>query len=775
MTTRSLGDLFVSLSLRSTDFSKGVAEAADKVEGLASKAAAAIGDISGGFAVLGGVAAGALALASTGAEKLTGVSTRAKTETERLQRATTLLAVEVSEVLLPAMRAMTDGVLRLVGMWRSLDEGTRKNIGSMLGWSAAIGGALAATSKGLVIFKGFFELAVVLAPALGALVVPLLAVAAAMAGLLLLAGAIKSATGLTFAQVGEAIGAAAEKIRQAISFVWDGVQTVLEAIERGFEVAFRGVVSTVRSAVKVILDAVLAVAGKIGSIMAPLARGAGANRIASAWESAQVATSDGIMEAFDKGAAALEEGAKRAAKALPGALAQAALGPMGAVVDVKMIGKDLKSALTGAKEILGDAYKALGIEDVLSRLEGFGKGQTPGVPAAFAAVDVGRAGGGALSDSMMARLGGNDPVTAARRKMLDDKAREIEEAAKSLAESVSRAAASAKDQLVNRALGKLGDLGGIISNAMGAAAGGPLAVVGSVMVDVLSQSEGFKSLMQTVSGIIKVVADAFSGVFTALEPLVGALGIIIQAVMSALQPVLDVVASVLQSLAPPLMVVGMLLQALAPVIDILIRVLMLVTQPLMLLAGPIMKALFDVLKLVSIIILTVVKSIGSVWNAILDAVIWVLKAIDKLPMVDMGKAIKAVQGAKMDTDALGEQIQEMKDMSWDDAMNGAANAADNFKNATNDAAKEMLNVPAIWKRALRTGQVQDGQLPPGMGGGAAPGGGAPAVGNTTTINIIGYDIDEATDHAMRLQEQEELRMRGRDGNNNFASPRLVTP
>jgi hypothetical protein len=815
MSSKSLGDLFVSLSLRSTDFTKGVAAAADTVERFSGKAAAALNDISGGFSVLGGVAAGALALAATGAEKLSGVSTNAKTETEKLQRATTLLAVEVSEVLLPAVRAMTDGVLRLVGVWRSLDESTRENIGSLLGWSAALGAGLMGVSKGLVIFKGFFELAVVLAPALGAMLVPLLAVAAAMAGLLLLAGAIKSATGLTFAQVGEAFGSAAAWILKALGLVWDGVQAVLEAIETGFEVAFRGVVATVRAATKLILDTVLAVAGKIGSVMAPLARGGGANGIASAWESAQVATSDGLLEAFDRGVAALEQGARKAAKALPGALAQASLGSVGAIIDVKMIGNDLKSALQGAKEILGDAYKALGIEDVLNRLETFGKAGMPG-SAADAAADAKRRDLSlGVMNTDMARL---DAVDASRgaeaeslsgmgafRTLAEEMEREADleslalaaasesriemqnaqraefengqamfkEMGQYFADLKAEAAASArrvKDQLVGQALGALGELGQIISNAVKAAqAGGPWAALASVVLDIVSRSKGFKEMIDRVMQIVDMLAQAFSSLFQATGPILGAVSNIVKVLVDALKPLMDLMAENLSMLAAPLQVIGKLLSALGPIIALVIK-------PLVSLAGPLLHALFDILRIVGAIILTVVQGIGYVWNAILDAITWVLKAIDALPFVDMEKAIRAVQSVKIDTDEIGRQRDDLLKYGWDDAMKDATDAASDFGKGVNAATQEMLNVPAIWKRMLRTGQAQDGQLPPGTSGGSGPGGsGAPTQGNNTTINIIGYDLAAATEHAMRLQEQEELRLRGRDGNNRFASPRLVTP
>lgn len=769
MASRSLGDLFVSLSLKSESFSKGVADAADKVEGLASKAAAAIGDISGGFAALGGVAAGALALAATGADGLAGVSSRAKAETERLQRATTLLAVEVSEVLLPAVRAMTDGVLRLVGMWRSLDEGTRKNIGSMLGWAAAIGAGLAATSKGLVIFKGFFELAVVLAPAIGAMIVPLLAVAAAMAGVLLLAGALRAAGKRTTDEWLEGLGNLWKAYTSFVSSMLELYEFAAEDIRDAFVSAFRGVVGAARAAFAVIVEGALLAAKTMGRVMAPLARGTGQNQIASMWESIQVMNSDGILKAFDEGVAAMERGARKYVSALPGELAagafKAAMGPLGAVIDPSMLATDFKKALAGSKEILGDAYAPLErlFAQFLDGIKGFGAAKTPGVPG----------------DAVAMGKSGDQLEKVATRKWqgiragFDRFADEVDRMNKEMEESAKRA----RESLVSRAIGALGDLGSIISNAAQAAAGGPWAVAASVAMDLLTRSEGFKALVEVLNGIVGTVADALGVLFVALRPVVGALGVIITAVVDTLQPVLNVVANVLQSFAPPLMVVGNLLRALAPVLQILAQVVMMVTMPLTMLAGPILKALFEVLKFVSVVILTVVRAVGSVWNTILDAVLFVLRALDSLPFVDLGGVIETVKGMKMDTAALGEQIQGMKDMEWDDSMRDAGDAADSFTKAATKAGQEMLNVPAIWKRALRAGQAMDPQasplLPPGSAGAQAPA--SPPPGTSTQINIIGYDIDEATEQAMRMQEFERQRLSGRDGGNPNRSARLVSP
>lgn len=374
--------------------------------------------------------------------------------------------------------------------------------------------------------------------------------------------------------------------------------------------------------------------------------------------------------------------------------------------------------------------------------------------------------------------------------------------AKSAAEQTARAAAvaaeaseAAWESIGSKALGSLGKLGSTISNAMGAAAGGPFAVIASLLLDLATSSEQFKPILEMVSGIFIELANAVGQLLPPLKPLIGSLGVVATSIISALTPILVEVGDVLQQLAPSFMVLGATVAALAPILEVFIK-------PFLEIQKVIAHALFPVLKTTAIIILTAAKAIGTAWNAIVGGVQWVLHQIGKLPAIGdaADELADSMDGLRVNTDAMGRQIKSIKEMTFDSAMQDASNAADHFGQTTRDAAESadnaaesLDNVPAAWRKNLRVFQAQDGQAGPGGGNGGIvppklPNGGAPerpprpgqetnpvsgspsaggsgflggGVGQAVNVvmNITGYDIQEAVANAHSLYD----RLMGRRG------------
>jgi hypothetical protein len=295
--------------------------------------------------------------------------------------------------------------------------------------------------------------------------------------------------------------------------------------------------------------------------------------------------------------------------------------------------------------------------------------------------------------------------------------------AKDFAQSAETEAQRAKDALVNRALGSLGKLGGIIQNAAAAAAGGPLAVLASIVMDVLMQSETFQRIVATLNGILKVVADTLGQLLEPLLPLVGAVGLLITAIMPLAAMLIELAVGVVEPLTPIIVLVSTILQALMPVITVLAEAFLMIMNPLMVIAGPVLKALFDVLKGVAIIILYVAKAIGDAWNWIIGAIQSVFRFLEDVPLIGgaMGDLADSLEGAKVDTEAMAKAISELTGLSYELALAKAKEAQASFENAQATKKLTDLNTPERWKKFLRTGEAADPQAPPAPPGSMPPG------------------------------------------------------
>lgn len=306
--------------------------------------------------------------------------------------------------------------------------------------------------------------------------------------------------------------------------------------------------------------------------------------------------------------------------------------------------------------------------------------------------------------------------------------------------AAAQAAAVAQDaadrawrSIGNQFLNSLGKAGNIIQNALGVAAGGPLAVLAQILLDVLTQSETFQRVVATLNGIVKVVADSLGRLLEPLLPLVGAVGLLVTAIVPLAAMFIQLAVDVVEPLTPIIVLVSTILQALMPVLVVFQKVLMMIQAPLLLIAGPVLHALFDVLKAVALIVLNVAKAIGDAWNWIIGGIQTVFRALEDVPLIGgpLGDLADELEGAKVNTAAMAVQIHNLTGLSYELALAKAEEAQASFEAA--NAAKKLsgdLNVPDRWKRMLRTGEAADPQGPPTPG--SAPGrpGGSPGAGGT---------------------------------------------
>jgi len=116
---------------------------------------------------------------------------------------------------------------------------------------------------------------------------------------------------------------------------------------------------------------------------------------------------------------------------------------------------------------------------------------------------------------------------------------------------------------------------------------------------------------------------------------------------------------------------GLLLQELSPIIETLMVPIVLVAQALATLLLPVIKILFNPLKWLGVIVITVAELIARVWNALLDL-------LSKIPGVDLKKY-------KVNVDELSRAKKELIDLTWEDA--------ENFKKLNEEVGEAVRNVP----------------------------------------------------------------------------------
>ena len=216
--------------------------------------------------------------------------------------------------------------------------------------------------------------------------------------------------------------------------------------------------------------------------------------------------------------------------------------------------------------------------------------------------------------------------------------------------------------LAGQAIGDLG-IGSIIENALDK--GWP-----AVLVELMSRSETWSQLMANLEPIIQSVADALGMMLEPLLPIAYTLGVILQPIFEALGNILSAVFM------------------------------------------PILAALFPALKVLGIAMLTVAKVIGYVWNGIIEAFAKVFDALGNIsilgakPLAFMKDWARSFRQVKVDTDGLGDAIETLTDLTWDEAMARAKNIEE-LENAT----EALRNVPEGYKIALTRFQAAMGAVP----------------------------------------------------------------
>jgi phage-related protein len=675
-----VGDLYVSLGARLnvSQFQRSAEQLVQEAEKTARKASRAlrdIGDIGKVAMPFAAAFSAGIALAVKDAENFSNAAGQA---VDQSKHAFNTLAMEVSDLVLPAFKEMTKAVENVVGWLQSLTPEQRASVAHWLEMGAAVAAAVVAFGK----ISTMAATLVKFFPALAGVVVsigpPLVAIVA-------LAGVIIAAFAYVYHTLRPYFSAIAEVASEAWQKMKDTFWAAVDAIARG-----------------------------LSWLAQKLHLSFSADAIAG-----------GISKLFDSG------------KRLGNAIAD------GVKSGLKEIGQD--TGVTGlidkAKGILSGKGGKYQRKDYEYKVGGrfADEHYDPGAEAMETLRKQGYGDGSVhnLSGDMAA-------ITQAREKKEMEERFQIEaKHTEALAEAMKEASDDFQKK-IKGAFGRASELFASIEQGM--TMGGPMGALVGGLVDVLSKSKEFETLVNMINTIMGRVSEAFGALLQGLEPLMGAVSDVVDQVLKLLVPVFKSLANAGQFLAPLLELVTNLLGAIAPVVNMLVGVFQILQLPMQLLTLAI-KALYPILKIAAEAIGYVVLGLGYAWNAIVDAMQWVLDALSNLPFLgDLADTARSMDGWKVNIDAISDGLGKLNDSTWDSASAQAAasGAALGLASALGDTT-QVLNAPQGFKVSLAEWQAAGGfpnpEAPNGSSGGgsitAPRSGGHPSGGGSPTLYLPG--------------------------------------
>jgi phage-related protein len=726
-----VGDVYVVVSAAIGDFAKSMKKVLKNIEDTARKAkeaAKGIGEVGAIFAA--GMGAALMASSQTNAA--------VAADLQRLKDYLYTFAAEIGDALAPYLRQVTEAVGQLLAAFQRLPPGVKEAAAKGIAFMAVIGGLGMASSKAAGLLEGVAKAAgIVLVPALNAasagakllgaamkestagkgmlaglkgmeagvgqavakmaisfagLLVPILAVVAAVAVVALAAGAVYEAWKNTSTGLKATVLDIWQAAKDLGTRLFNTVGGWLSALQEGLMRALRAV-----------LEGAAFVLRKIGSLMAPVMRALELDSLAGMYEEMSNLTGVQLLKDLQTSATFLVDKAAVAGEAIK----DAAVGA----------GKNIVTSVKYGAKGLERMWKDIGAPAWLEKLLG-GAGGGPSKRGGAGPPLLGReARGGAARRSAEIDFGAVEPAfEAAMDRATAAHLKRLRLEAQALAMEMAAAVAEARRAIGERFLGSLGEFSNLMNAAaQGLQAGGPLGAAVAVLGELLMKSEGFAQLVEILNAILANVADALGAIFVPLQQWYAALSMVIDGALAVLTPVIELLAAVIAPLIPPMVVLGTLFQALAPVISLVVQMMLLINAPLQLLAGPVMEGLFKVLKFVSIVILKVVSAIAEVWNDIIRAIRTVFRKLADIevlgvkPLGFLDDWADGLRGAMVNTDELAASIVALEGLTWDSAKAKAEEIAETLRtrDALKDVNEQLTNIPRGFKIARERYLAQD--------------------------------------------------------------------
>lgn len=692
----TLGRLVVKLEADAGGLFSGLAGAAQAVEKFAKRAKEMSGNLSASAGAITAAAAAATALAAT-------VDLKTSRSVDALRRDTALFAVQVADVVAPAMREMGNLFRQAAAFVAGLSPALKASIGHFAEMAAGV----AFAAKGVQLLMG------VLAPAASML--------SAFFGLFsgaTLAGTASALIGVV--AILAVVAGAVTLLHRAWRLNWGGMQDATREV-LGDLVSSMDNFKTIMVGLGAIITAPF-----LALIRAMIAAVDEYNKLAGVLPGGQGLTVD-------------TKGAKEALAGL--------------TVDI-FTGKFWKNGLDFGKKLGQDVGNAFAEEwtPLLDRAKAAFKGLfTGGGPVRMPSlVEPSKKDTGyfdpytqsgldvqklqeqfaELTDELGPALAGFDALSpgletavAAIRKMADaaDQAAIEERTQKEVRKQAKIAAAQAEFERqlqgvgqialsgMTRAMGAVGDL--VNSAVQGAQAGGVMGAIVAVFMDLLAKT-------QSVARFAGAALDAVGQIVAALEPVVAP---IMDALMKLLGPIIDIFKTIFDILGPFFQQIAGIISALAPVLKLIGTVLKFL--------GPVLQAIFVIIGTIVGIIMSIILPIVAFFQELFGqhlAAADTMKSLDEL------------------WTAIGTPVAN--------SANGAATALDGTAAAAQAVTESLMNVPEGYKvnEARFKAAIAEGDYT--MPGGTTPGLPGPVSGSTYTAPPITFNGDLV----VQAQDPEDL-------------------
>jgi phage-related protein len=671
----SLGTLYVKLNSDAKEFASGFAKAATAVKEFSSKVKEVAEPMAGAAAAVTAMAGASVALAAS-------VDSRAARSLKGLTDSTTLLAVQVSDVLEPAVRRLADVFRSAAGWVAGLDPELKRQIATWALWVVGIGTAAKTVAILADVLASLAGIAAGVATGLAAVGIGPIAAVAALLGVVVLLhrawrtnlGGIQDATREFALWMTDVFTSLATSLRGVFSDILDGtfalIDSVLQALQMTEKISGRKLFGGGTN-----VDVLQALRSQWKDTMQ-----GGGGITAKALEFAKnVATSTGqtfteeLKIIKDEVMGALGLGGKGLASKTPRAPGKdSGLIDMGALYD-----KEIQILEDEMKRV--DRYATLWNE---------------------------------VQNAEDARL----------KEQLDDLSR-LHDAERQANEDARRAISERKKMFAQQVLGGLGALGQTISSiAEGAKAGGIWGAIAAAFLEVAKRMDGFQRLMGFFELGLKRLGEFLGPIlgwifdFIATQTAVGTE--MIGKIISAIAPIFEGISELVNSTGPILGLISKLVELLAPILNALAKGI-----------GAILKALGPVIKVIWEVVKYIVVALGGVLGAVIQVINWVEQFIGWLLDLFGNKKAAAEMRANMtDMDAYWKSLSDLANSTWDQqaatdaATTGAWDAAAaNTALAASTAAvtEQLLNVPAGYKIAYARYSAM-------FAAGEGPGGMAPA-------------------------------------------------
>lgn len=577
-----IGTLYAQLTAQAAGFSKAMAGGTKDLERFAREAKRVSAEVAQASAIVAGLGAAAVRLASS-------VDGPTKKAMDGLHKSTQVLAVQVADMLLPAVRELTNMIKTAASAVAGLDPEVKQQIASM----AVLAVQVAVAAKAFSVFSGLAAnvfgvlkagFAMVAAIGVGPLLNIVAAVGIVIGAVLLLHrawrknwGGIQEATRSVLDWLRSSFSQLAGFFGKVWDFLLDGahdfINGLLNVAEKVEEI----------TGVKIGPDGVAGLREGVDGMFKDLKSGAF------------------ISEAFEFGKTVVQEIAD-GVKEEAGLIAKEVKGAFGKFTDIKM----------GAPIELG---RGMADPDSL----GHGGSAIARRAAAHAGAERDRSGsaravsGLSRADMIAGAVGAADWGQAQQiLKTGLDGAADFGTTLQVWGERMSGVFARAGQNI----FGAVGQL--VSSIAEGAKQGGVWGAFMAAIMEVVQSAESAMEFLGTALNFVKqlgaMIEPLVKPVFDVLTDVLGAVIKVLGPIFAALKPLFEIITNVIDYLFPILSAIGSLFEALGPILEVVFKLVGMILQIL----EPIFKLVGGVIKVVATVLLGMIIALNELAAALGD-------------------------------------------------------------------------------------------------------------------------------------------------------------